>query len=92
MTHQQQNLDIFPINSASDILRLPQVGAAREALIKLYKTGSEDIHQAEDEYLDLVNSLCEQHGLKPYFIVGPAHPWPPVKYLPPHREPAGPRK
>ena len=73
MTHQQ-HLDIFPINSARDILCLPQVAAKREALINLYKAGSEDIPQAEDEYLDLVNDLCEQHGFPPYFVKGPAHP------------------
>ena len=79
MTHQQQNLDIFPINSASDILHLPQVGAAREALIKLYKAGGEDIPQAEDEYLDLVNGLCAEHGFPIYFQMGPSHPPHPFK-------------
>ena len=74
MTHQQQHLNIFEIHDVIDILNLPHVAAGREALVKLYKTGSEDIPQAEDEYLDLVNDLCKKHGLKPYFVKGPAHP------------------
>ena len=74
MTYQQQHLDIFPISNAIDILCLPQVEAKRKALIKLYEAGDEELLQAEDEYLDLVNSLCEKHGLKPYFVKGPAHP------------------
>ena len=70
----QQHLDFFPIHEAADILQLPHVTTKREALIKLYKAGSEEIPQAEDEYLDLVNDLCKKHGLKPYFVKGPAHP------------------
>ena len=74
MTHQQHLPILFPINSARDILHLPQVVAAREALIKLYKASGEAIPQAEDEYLDLVNGLCEKHGFPACFVKGPAHP------------------
>ena len=86
MTHQQ-HLDIFPINSASDILDLPQVQAKRRDLVKLYKKGGDDIPQAEADYLHLVNDLCEEHGFPIYFQMGPSHPPHPFKEP---REPAGP--
>jgi len=86
MTHQQ-HLDIFPIKSPDDILNLPQVAARREALVKLYNKGGEDVPQAEADYLHLVNDLCEEHGFGIYFRMGAAHPPHPFKEP---REPAGP--
>jgi len=74
MTHQQHFDTIFKIESADDILALPNVTTKREKLRRLYKAGGAEIPQAETEYLDLVNSLCKQYGLPPYFVKGPAHP------------------
>lgn len=86
MTHQQ-NLDIFPIRDVVDILHLPNVTTKRNALIKLYKAGSEEIPQAEADYLHLVNDLCLEHDLPIYFQMGSSHPPHPFKQP---REPAGP--
>ena len=72
--YHQQHLEIFEITAAVDILFLPQVVAKRQALLQLYKAGGEEIAEAEDEYLELVNSLCEEYGFQPYFIKGPEHP------------------
>ena len=83
----QQHLDIFEIHDVIDILNLPHVTAERKALIKLYRAGSEEIPQAEAEYLHLVNDLCIEHGFPIYFQMGPSHPPHPFKQP---REPAGP--
>jgi len=70
----QQVLNIFEIESAHDILQLPNVAALRKELVALYQKGGPEIEDTEDRYIDLVNSLCVAYGLPPYFEKGPAHP------------------